>query len=106
MAPQEMSLWSHHLKKHPLNEDRRLHYLIAQLWVVLAQYASRYSKKKYKFSVYDVAPWLKGTAEEQERLTRSRQRREESQIKQQYALFYESMGMKDVLKEETDGNDS
>ena len=61
VTPAEMAEWSRHLQIHPLNEDRRLHYLIAQLIIVLMRVNG--NDKENKITVYDIAPWIRSPKE-------------------------------------------
>ena len=45
-----------HLAIHPLNEDRRLHVLVAQIYVLLLYWSGAAGKRNP--TVFSVAPWL------------------------------------------------
>ena len=91
MSPRELGLWGEHLQKFPLDEDRRLHHIVAQIWVIL-MYWSGAAKKGKDVSIYDVAPWLRTEQERKKAETQKRQ----AYVTDQYSRYLQSLGITDL----------
>ena len=96
VTPNEIMAWTHHLNRYPLNQDTRLHVLVAQIWVLLSYWSGAADKTK-PATIYDVAPWLRDAKAEK----RIMEERNEHYIRSLYSQAFEPFG----LTESDDGND-
>ena len=90
VTPNELAAWTHHLSRYPLNEDKRLHILVAQIWVLLAYWCGAADKSK-PATIYDVAPWLRDAKAEKH----ANEQRNEHYIRSMYAQAFEAFGLTD-----------
>ena len=89
ISPREFSMWTHHLAEHPLNEDRRLHHIVAAIWVLLMQWSG--AAKGQRIDAYTVAPWLRP----KDYSDRMKQKADQT-LERRYAAFYQSIGIYDI----------
>ena len=85
-----MSAWGNHLREFPLGEDKRLHAIVASIWVIM-MFWSGAAKSGSRVTIYDIAPWLRSAAE-WERVKKSEQ---EHFLQDRYSRFYNSLGITD-----------
>ena len=83
ITPAELLLWRAHLARHPLNDDRRLHLLVAKIYVLLAYWSGAASTAR-PVDILDVAPWLQSPAEREA----AAQERSDAFFQGLYADFY------------------
>ena len=82
-------MWSRHLADYPLNEDRRLHVIVATIWVLLMQWSG--AAKGKTIDMYTVAPWLRP----KDHLERTKKKADLS-LERKATEFYKSLGLYDI----------
>jgi len=78
-------MWTRHLASHPLNEDKRLHLLVAKIYVLLVQWASG---GKTTTDIYTTAPWLRPPGYEE-----MLKKRAEASLNMVYSNVYHGLGL-------------
>ena len=81
-------MWTRHLAIHPLNEDKRLHILVAKIFCLLVQWASG---GKTKTDVYSEAPWLRPPGYED-----MMKKKAEASVQAVYTNMYHELGLFDL----------
>ena len=98
ITPRELCLWGEHLREFPLDEDRRLHHIVASIWVLLMHWCGA-AKKGSEVSVYTVAPWLR-SQKDWEALA---EKKRTAFAQQQSAAYYKALGLYDEFTGDQDG---
>ena len=94
VSPREYADWGRHLSRFPPGEDRRTHYLLAQICVMIASVFY----KDPSVDIFKFAPWLQ-TAQERKRVKYDKN---ETFFQKMYAGIYDSLGLYDVPIEPED----
>ena len=99
ISPREFSLWSRHLAEYPLGEDRRLHYIVSAIWVLLMKWSGA-SKQGESLTIYDVAPWLESNEIKKKKLE-IQEKKAEATTERLTGMMYGSWGIYEFIDPST-----